>query len=81
MESRRLTKELRNWVDGHGPLEYGKDREISIVGSESRKVNWDTLPVAIQNAVDLGEPFNESEHVKRTSQTKLVARKRGRGDG
>jgi hypothetical protein len=74
--SRRLSKSLRAWVDEHGPLEYGANREIAIDASESQSVNWDTLPDAINRAVELGEPFVPEQHVKHKIGTRLTSRKR-----
>lgn len=75
-ESRRLSSRLRKWVSDYGPVEYGKDKEFTIVEDRKREVNWETLTPAIQQSIELGEPFNESEHVKRSNGTKVVSRKR-----
>jgi len=73
-ETKRLNKDLRAFVSEHGELRFGADKELYFRPEEAREVNWETLPPAIERAVELGEPFDQSQHVKTRNSTKLAER-------
>ncbi len=75
-ESKRLGAELRAWASDYGPIPYGKDREVALEPQESKSVKWDTMLPALERSVELGEPFDREQHIKRSNSTRTVYRKR-----
>lgn len=72
-ESRRLTTQVRKWVDRNGELTVG-DKELYIKGTSSKETNWESLNEAIQRSVELGEPFDLSQHQKTKVGSQLADR-------
>lgn len=64
-----LGKELRAFSKAHGqPIRFGKDRVLDFSLQERSTVDKEGLRLAVQLAVDLGEPFEWGDFV-RTSQS------------
>ena len=74
-EQRAIQKELRTFVERHGPVVYGNGMVAELVYSESESVtDKEGLFGAVEMAVKYGEPFDRSRYVKTKGSRRLVER-------
>ena len=72
-----LKKELRRFVELHGPIRYGRDKVLELSTSESWATSWPKLEEGVQGAVNYGEPFDLAMFRTRRVSTSLKARTLG----
>jgi hypothetical protein len=74
-EQRAIQKELRAFVERHGPVRYGAGMVAEVAYSESESVtDKDGLFGAVEMAVRYGDPFDRSKYVKVRGSRRLVER-------
>lgn len=67
-------REARRFVEAHGPVRWGADRETLLEAGESWKTDWVRLEEGVLAAVEYGEPFDLSMVRTRQVSTKLKTR-------
>lgn len=74
-EQRAIQKELRGFVERHGPVRFGDGMIAELVYSESESVtDKEGLFGAVEMAVRYGEPFDRAKYVKVKGSRRLVER-------
>lgn len=68
LRNAELRKAIRAWVAENGPIVVG-DYRLEMVPKSSRVTDWEGLQEGVEAAVEEGEPFELSDHVKMRHQT------------